>query len=35
VVVGAGEVDRRVRSAHAAFGLDDEEKAVVYAGTGR
>ena len=35
VVVGADEVDRAVRSAHAAFGLDDEEKAVVYAGTGR
>ena len=35
VVVSTDEVDRAVRSAHAAFGLDDEEKAVVYAGTGR
>lgn len=35
VVVGADEVDRAVRGAHAAFGLDGQEEAVVYAGTGR
>lgn len=35
VVVGADEVDRAVRGAHAAFGLDVDEQAVVYAGTGR
>ena len=35
VVVGADEVDRAVRGAHAAFGLDGKEEAVVYAGTGR
>ena len=35
VVVSTDEVDRAVRGAHAAFGLDGEEEAVVYAGTGR
>ena len=35
VVVGADEVDRAVRGAHKAFGLDADEQAVVYAGTGR
>ncbi|RRD50719.1 aspartate kinase [Arachnia propionica] len=35
VVVGADEVDRAVRGAHAAFGLDADEEAIVYAGTGR
>lgn len=35
VVVGADEVDRGVRAAHTAFGLDAEETATVYAGTGR
>ena len=35
VVVSTDEVDLAVRGAHAAFGLDGEEEAVVYAGTGR
>lgn len=35
VVVGADEVDRGVRAAHTAFGLDADEDATVYAGTGR
>ena len=35
VVVDAEAVDRAVRAAHTAFGLDDEGEAVVYAGTGR
>lgn len=35
VVVGAGEVDRAVQAAHTAFGLDIDETATVYAGTGR
>ena len=35
VVVGSDEVDRGVRAAHTAFGLDAEETATVYAGTGR
>ena len=35
VVVSTDEVDRAVRSAHAAFGLNGEEEAVVYARTGR
>ena len=35
VVVGIDEVDRAVRAAHTAFGLDSDEPAVVYAGTGR
>ncbi len=35
VVVGAEEVDRAVRAAHTAFGLDSTQEAVVYAGTGR
>jgi aspartate kinase len=35
VVVDQDDVDRAVRAAHTAFGLDAEEEAVVYAGTGR
>ena len=35
VVVAADAVDRAVRAAHSAFGLDADEQAVVYAGTGR
>ena len=35
VVVHADDVDRAVRAAHTAFGLDAEGEAVVYAGTGR
>ncbi|HJE51768.1 MAG TPA: aspartate kinase [Tessaracoccus flavescens] len=35
VIVGADEVDRAVRAAHSAFGLDATESATVYAGTGR
>lgn len=35
VVVDEGDVDRAVRAAHTAFGLDGGNKAVVYAGTGR
>ncbi|OYN98538.1 aspartate kinase [Enemella evansiae] len=35
VVVDAEAVDRAVRAAHTAFGLDAEGEAVVYAGTGR
>ncbi|GAB3920068.1 aspartokinase [Microlunatus endophyticus] len=35
VVVDQDDVDRAVRAAHTAFGLDSEEQAVVYAGTGR
>ncbi len=35
VVVGAEEVDRAVRAAHTAFGLDATQQAVIYAGTGR
>lgn len=35
VVVGSDDVDRAVRAAHAAFGLDADEQAIVYAGTGR
>jgi len=35
VVVAIDDVDRAVRAAHTAFGLDAEEQAVVYAGTGR
>ena len=35
VVVDADAVDRAVRAAHSAFGLDSEEQAIVYAGTGR
>ncbi len=35
VVVGAEDVDRAVRAAHTAFGLDSTQEAVVYAGTGR
>ena len=35
VVVGAEEVDRAVRAAHTAFGLDASQQAVIYAGTGR
>lgn len=35
VVVDADSVDRAVRAAHAEFGLDGEDEATVYAGTGR
>ncbi|HEY9291446.1 MAG TPA: aspartate kinase [Microlunatus sp.] len=35
VVVDGDDVDRAVRAAHTAFGLDSSEEAVVYAGTGR
>jgi aspartate kinase len=35
VVVAIDDVDRAVRAAHTAFGLDAEEQAVVYGGTGR
>ncbi|MHA6513730.1 aspartate kinase [Tessaracoccus sp. Z1128] len=35
VIVGADDVDRAVLAAHSAFGLDAEEAATVYAGTGR
>ena len=35
VIVGADDVDRAVRAAHSAFGLDADESATVYAGTGR
>ena len=35
VVVGADDVDRAVRAAHTAFGLDSTDEAKVYAGTGR
>ncbi len=35
VVVDTDDVDRAVRAAHTAFGLDAEDAAVVYAGTGR
>ena len=35
VVVDTDDVDRAVAAAHTAFGLDAEEQAVVYAGTGR
>ena len=35
VVVAVDDVDKAVRAAHTAFGLDGGDKAVVYAGTGR
>ncbi len=35
VVVAIDDVDRAVRAGHTAFGLDSEEHAVVYGGTGR
>jgi len=35
VVVDADDVDDAVRAAHTAFGLDADDEAVVYAGTGR
>jgi aspartate kinase len=35
VVVDGEDVDRAVRAAHTAFGLDSEDEAIVYAGTGR
>ena len=35
VVVGSDDVDRAVRAAHTAFGLDADEEAVVHGGTGR
>lgn len=35
VVVASEDVDKAVRAAHSAFGLDGSDAAVVYAGTGR
>lgn len=35
VVVAAEDVDTALRAAHTAFGLDADEEAIVYAGTGR
>jgi len=35
VIVGLHDVEAAVRSAHTAFGLDADETATVYAGTGR
>ena len=35
VVVDVADVDAAVQAAHTAFGLDSDEEAVVYAGTGR
>ena len=35
VVVNVADVDAAVQAAHTAFGLDSDEEAVVYAGTGR
>ncbi|NYI71340.1 aspartate kinase [Naumannella cuiyingiana] len=35
VVVDEAEVDQAVRAAHTAFGLDSDQEATVYAGTGR
>jgi aspartate kinase len=35
VVVNIDDVDRAVRAGHTAFGLDSDDEAVVYAGTGR
>ena len=35
VAVDSSEVDRAIRAAHTAFGLDASEQAVVYGGTGR
>ncbi len=35
VVVASDDVDKAVRAAHSAFGLDGSDAAVVYAGTGR
>jgi len=35
VVIAEGDVDKAVRAAHTAFGLDGSDAAVVYAGTGR
>ena len=35
VIVGADDVDRAVRAAHTAFGLDADSEATGYAGTGR
>lgn len=35
VVVDAADVDAAVQAAHTAFGLDSDQEAVVYAGTGR
>ena len=29
------DLDRAVRAGHTAFGLDSDEQAIVYAGTGR
>jgi aspartate kinase len=35
IVCREGDLDKAVRSAHTAFGLDDDQEAVVYGGTGR
>lgn len=35
IVCREGDLDKAVLSAHTAFGLDDEQEAVVYGGTGR
>jgi aspartate kinase len=35
VIVDQEDVDRAVVAAHTALGLDAEEEAIVYAGTGR
>jgi len=35
IVCREGDLDTAVRSAHTAFGLDDDQEAVVYGGTGR
>jgi aspartate kinase len=35
IVCREGDLDKAVRSAHTAFGLDDDQEAVVYGGSGR
>jgi aspartate kinase len=35
IVCREGDLDKAVRAAHTAFGLDDDQEAVVYGGTGR
>jgi len=35
VLVSADDLDRAVRATHRAFGLDSDEEAIVYGGTGR
>ncbi len=35
IVCREGDLDKAVRSAHTAFGLDEDQEAVVYGGTGR